>query len=352
MKASHVAKKVKAVKALSNPPEEQGKIANTTTKIKKKKAVSSKSKAAPKSVNKVKAVKDSKTAVVTKSKEKAVKKPTQSKVSTETKEKTTVSKVSRSPKKKTAIPPKEIEQERIVSFAAAPTPKEDESNASFVVLPNDEGISIEADLDSEESIAASANEASLIHGEEFIEELEEDTPAPKKKRLLAEIVRFVVVGAGATIIDFVVELFILWALGKISPNDADWKTWVYWAVAVTIGFLVSTAFNYSLSFLWVFQNVDKKKTKKSPKALVFFTFLSFLGLLIGIGLQELGTYICQVSFNIDLGDLTKGFMYVFKQSSITVFAFMGVFVIKTCVTLVYNFLTRKIFIFKAPAEKE
>ena len=123
------------------------------------------------------------------------------------------------------------------------------------------------------------------------------------------------------------------------------------AIAVAVGFLVSNLANYFLSFIWVFQNVDRKKTKRSFKALTVFTLLSAIGLGLGIGLQLLGNYVVDVSFGIDLGNLTTGALSILQSGEyMTILAFLVVFVIKTAVTMVYNYVSRKLFIFRKPKE--
>lgn len=173
----------------------------------------------------------------------------------------------------------------------------------------------------------------------------------KKKSIWWELFRFVVVGIVATLVDFVVELGVVQAFGFTDWNTYSWGSYAIWAIAVTVGFLVSTLVNYLLSFIWVFQNVDKKKTKRSGKNLALFTFLSFIGLLLGIGLQLLGNWTVDVLWGIDLGDLTTGFIDNLTTDTVTALAFCAVFVIKTAVTMVYNFVSRKLFIFKKPKEE-
>jgi len=166
----------------------------------------------------------------------------------------------------------------------------------------------------------------------------------KNKNLFLEILRFVVVGGGATIIDFICE----WAVFAIIGGriDSIWSN----AIAVTVGFLVSTIFNYVLSLVWVFKNVKDEKKVKSPSSILVFVLLSAIGLALGIGLQEAGQLICSSNFAIDISKVS--FTNVFTQNSGPFWAFCVVFVIKTSVTMVYNYVSRKFLLFRAPKKDE
>jgi putative flippase GtrA len=111
----------------------------------------------------------------------------------------------------------------------------------------------------------------------------------KNKNIWLEILRFIIVGGGATLIDFVCE----WAIiALINGLSSGWTQ----TIAVTVGFLVSTVFNYLLSLIWVFKNVKDEKKAHSKSYMLYFVILSAIGLGIGIGLQLLGQWICQTSF--------------------------------------------------------
>lgn len=171
---------------------------------------------------------------------------------------------------------------------------------------------------------------------------EKTAPKDPKKNIWLEILRFAVVGGGATIIDFFVGLGVKAIIG--GRLDQFWIE----TLAVTIGFLVSTVFNYILSVIWVFKNVKDEKPFKNKAQMPLFVLFSAIGLGIGIGLQYLGAFICRSSWSIDISNI--GFTTVFSQNAGAFWSYVVVFVIKTMVTLVYNYLSRKFFLFKAPKE--
>ena len=126
----------------------------------------------------------------------------------------------------------------------------------------------------------------------------------KDNKLLMQIMKFVIVGGIATIIDFAV-LFVLKEF--VGLNEI---------VANTISFIVSLIYNYIASIKWVFNVNDEKDSKK--QFIIFVTF-SIIGLLI----NNLIMWIC-----ID---------------KLAIYYLIGK-VIATGVVMVFNFITRKMFL--------
>ena len=76
---------------------------------------------------------------------------------------------------------------------------------------------------------------------------------------------------------------------------------------------------------------------------------------MGLGLQQLGVWVCNVSFpEIHLSyDFTKVSLgNLFNEGGLAFWAFVVIFAIKTLVTLIYNYITRKLIIFREPKKKE
>lgn len=183
--------------------------------------------------------------------------------------------------------------------------------------------------------------------------IEETVPPAKEekgsKALFMELVRFVVIGVAATLIDYVVSLLVVQLLGLTGLNDGSTVgKYVLWGIATAVGFLVSNVFNYLLSYIWVFRGGKKQKRRFGV-----FTLLGAVGLILGIALQLSGTATCEAAFGIDLGDLTVGaFEIISSGEYMTIIAFTIVFVIKTAVTMVYNYVSRKLILFKNPEGKK
>ncbi|MBR3199677.1 MAG: GtrA family protein [Bacilli bacterium] len=126
----------------------------------------------------------------------------------------------------------------------------------------------------------------------------------KDNKLLIQILKFIVVGGIATIIDFAV-LYLLKEF--IGLNEI---------LANTISFTVSVIYNYIASIKWVF-DVDKDKNEKQQ----FIIFIVFS--IIGLGINNLILWICIDKFNIH---------YLIGK----VFA--------TGIVMIFNFITRKKFL--------
>lgn len=124
-------------------------------------------------------------------------------------------------------------------------------------------------------------------------------------RLFKQIFKFGVVGFSATAIDY--GLMVL--LTEVFS--------VNYLVSSAISFCVSVVYNYLLSVFWVF---DVQKSKGGQNFIVFLV-LSIIGLLLNQGLMWLGTDILAVHYM-----LTK--------------------IVATVLVMVYNFITRKIFLEK------
>lgn len=194
----------------------------------------------------------------------------------------------------------------------------------------------------------------------FAEEVNniENAEAIKKERHKKsrgfEILRFIIVGIICTIIDFAVQFSLMkWAFPALVAKGA-WGEYLSWAISVTVAFLVANFVNFFFSRLWVYQNVDKNINTKSAKAFFFYLLLGVGGWLVGLALQEIGVLIVNLSWpelalSYDFTKVTIG--ELFQEGGLAFWAFFLIFVIKTCVTMVYNYLTRKFLIFKEPKKE-
>ena len=123
------------------------------------------------------------------------------------------------------------------------------------------------------------------------------------KKLIAQIMKFGIVGFIAFLIDYSV-FYIL----------TDWLG-INYLISSIISFIVSVIFNYILSIKWVF-DVNKKQTIKD---IILFIVLSSIGLLINALLMWVSV------------DILKIHHLIAK-------------LIPTFVVMIWNFVTRKIFI--------
>lgn len=136
------------------------------------------------------------------------------------------------------------------------------------------------------------------------------------KGIFYEIVRFALVGVIAALFD----LSTCWLFAfVILPSS--WVPIAITIVSVSCGFIVGVIVNYLCSVYMVFKNTSDKDKSRTHTGRLLFLFLAFIGLLMGYGLQYLFyDYI--------------GLGYVLT------------FVIRTLIVLVWNYFSRKRFIFK------
>lgn len=128
----------------------------------------------------------------------------------------------------------------------------------------------------------------------------------KKRKLLLQIFKFLFVGGLAFLIDYI-SLIICKEVFYLST-----------LLASAIAFTISVIVNYILSVTWVFE-VDETKSKKQN--FIIFIVFSILGLIITEIIMYLGSDVLKISYLI-------------------------VKIVATAIVMVFNFVTRKIFLEK------
>ena len=123
-------------------------------------------------------------------------------------------------------------------------------------------------------------------------------------KLVAQIMKFGVVGVIAFFIDFGVMVFLTEVFG-MNP-----------VASATISFTVSVVFNYLASMRYVFQH---REGMSRTREFVIFIVLSVIGLAINDALMWAGTELAAFDYRL-------------------------VKIIATAVVMVWNFVTRKIFL--------
>lgn len=183
--------------------------------------------------------------------------------------------------------------------------------------------------------------------------------APKKKKsfnkdtnIILELLRFVVVGVYATIIDLAVEGWVTSLLANKTASAGNVAAFFWMFLISLIGFVISLPANWSLTSVWGFKNVEAESEKKAKswKGLLQFAFWSFLALLLGAFIQFIGYMTCLEWSGWGI-NILGGFSFerMFGNGELNTFwCWIVVFVIRTMVTLVFNYLTRKFIIYKAP----
>lgn len=124
------------------------------------------------------------------------------------------------------------------------------------------------------------------------------------KKLIKQLFRFGIVGGIAFLIDYSILFICTEYLG------------IYYLISSFISFTVSTVFNYIASVRWVF-DVDQKKSQRRN----FVLFIVFS--VIGLGINQ-----CIMWFGVEKLD----------------FYYMLVKIGATAIVMVFNFVTRKMFL--------
>lgn len=164
----------------------------------------------------------------------------------------------------------------------------------------------------------------------------EEEKKQSKKSLFYEILRFLIVGGTATVVDYAVYyLFRKWILPPSLLAGGAWDR-ASLVIATALGFCAGLIINWILSVRFVFRDVKDKEESRSKKSFLIFTVIG----VIGLGITELGMHL-GVSFLPDV-----------KLFSTAVFLGLAwkewiMKVIMTCIVLVWNYLGRKIFVFKS-----
>lgn len=151
-----------------------------------------------------------------------------------------------------------------------------------------------------------------------------------KKQLFLEIFRFLLVGGVATLADYLV----FWIFDALVFPES-WGTLAL-VLSTALGFCVGLIVNWVLSVSFVFRETEEKISVRSKKPFLTFALIGLFGLLI----TELGVV-----------------LLVWAFPSFTLFGATALFgtawekwlakAIMTCLVLVWNYLGRKIFIFRS-----
>lgn len=140
----------------------------------------------------------------------------------------------------------------------------------------------------------------------------------KNENVLLEFFRYLLVGGSAFLVDFGTLVFCKEVLLPEFPLK------LYTATA--IGFIAGLIFNYILSITFVFEVAKNSRVGRSFLDFVVFTVIG----VIGLGLTELGMYLGVDWLKIN---------------------YMLVKIIVTVIVLLWNYLGRKLLIFKQPQKE-
>lgn len=139
------------------------------------------------------------------------------------------------------------------------------------------------------------------------------------KKLIAQLLKFGVVGGISFVVDFIVYAVLTNGVG------------IHYLIAGACSFVVSVTVNYLLSMKFVFESKDNMK--KTTEFAVFVVLS-----LIGLGLNSLILYFC-----VDI--VYENWTWLNQWIGIDLMK-LAAKIIATGIVMVYNFISRKIFLEK------
>lgn len=153
------------------------------------------------------------------------------------------------------------------------------------------------------------------------------------KKLIDQILKFGVVG----IISFIVDFVLPWQYRPDFVRAPGMGTSQAALIGAFFGFVVSVIVNYILSMKYVFERRDDLDRKKE---FIIFVVLS----VFGLGINELIILFC-----IDIVYANWAWLHALVGATL---ATAGAKIVATAVVMVYNFVTRKIFLENKKTETE
>lgn len=157
-----------------------------------------------------------------------------------------------------------------------------------------------------------------------------------KKELIAEIFRFLLVGGGATLADYLVFwLFDAWLMPLCFPQEGIFVA-LGLSISVALGFCVGLVFNWIFSVVFVFKRTREQIKISSKKHFWTFTIIGVIGLIV----SEAGMFLLVLA----LPEISIAGSATLLGTAWEKWIAKAVL---TCIVLIWNYLARKRWIFKS-----
>ncbi len=148
------------------------------------------------------------------------------------------------------------------------------------------------------------------------------------QKLIEQLIKFGFVGAVCFVIDYLVGLIVLNLLMAAFSAESFEAASV---LASALGFVISVTVNYILSFKFVFERKDDLNRRTE---FLIFVLLSIVGLLIN-----------SLIIWIAVGPVYESSSFLQENTGYNI-VYTGAKIAATAIVMVYNFVTRKIFLEK------
>ena len=161
-----------------------------------------------------------------------------------------------------------------------------------------------------------------------------------KKDNLWELIKFLITGVVCAAADFLTTSLFLMILKNLPLTAQS-------ALSLLAGFIVGVILNYILSTYWVFRGKQDKAVTKSARFVILFVIFSAIAYGLSYGTYELCRIIFNVSMNVNINEIGIDYILTFTFWGNYVFwLFVLAFFLKTLIGLVWNYFTRKYFLYK------
>ena len=152
----------------------------------------------------------------------------------------------------------------------------------------------------------------------------------KYEKLIKEMLRYLVAGGSATLCDLITktllysfvlpeQMGVFSILGFVNEVRVN--------IATVCGFTVGLIVNYVISIFFVFTDESQKEKGKGIKPFLIYLAISLVGLVLNIAITQLGCNLLSVG----------------KEDT---FMFMFISCFAAGVVLIWNYIGRKVFIYK------
>ena len=168
----------------------------------------------------------------------------------------------------------------------------------------------------------------------------------KQNDNLWELIKFLITGVICAIADFLTTALFLKIFAFLTSEAL--KS----AISLLAGFIVGVILNYILSTFWVFKGKQDKSVTKSTSFILLFVLFSAVAYGLSYGTYELCRFIFMQSWAININDANIQYILHFTFWGEALFwLFFLAFFLKTLIGLIWNYVTRKYFLYKKKEPK-